>query len=99
MNVNDLIAALRGTPSRSKRLLHKAAADTIEALLADLKEAGECETACECCFHVREHFKGCNEVDGDCSICRVPCTCKDCDGSSKWKWRGMRGRGDGESLL
>lgn len=42
MNTQELINALRSTQSRSKRALLDAAADTIEALLADLRDAAPC---------------------------------------------------------
>lgn len=87
-NVKDLIAALRGTPSRSKRLLHQAAADTIEALLADLVRTEHCEL-CDLCVHGHGAAL-CLDTDFICDDCPYDCRCKGCRDSSKWEWRGIK---------
>lgn len=77
MNTKDLIHALHSTQSRSKRALLDAAADTIEALLEDLRDAAN--DPCHYCKYVNVC------VEPDCSDDR-------CGPSVKlFEWRGING--------
>ena len=68
----------------------KEAADTIEALLADLKKSNVVEL-CELCAHYRDDMP-CVETDYMCNDCPFDCQCKDCKGQSKFKWRGVQNK-------
>ena len=89
MTTSELIAALRNTESRSKRELMDMAADTIEALLADLVGMERCEL-CDLCGHSGEATK-CEGTDYLCDDCPHDCICKGCRDSNLFVWRGIHG--------
>ena len=76
-----LITKLRETPFWSKRELYYDAADTIEALVADISRIGGCVT----CKH-----RGRETCDYVCSKCEEKCVCYRCRESSLYEWRGVQ---------
>ena len=80
----QIIDALR-SDDPVERETAKEAADTIEALLADLI----CE--CEICARGQKDAP-CYESDFTCNGCPFDCQCKDCKGQSKFKWRGVQSK-------
>lgn len=89
MTTSELISALRNTESRSKRELLDMAADTIEALMADLARTERCEL-CDLCEHSREIAK-CEGSNYMCDDCFYDCICKGCRDSNLFVWRGIHG--------
>lgn len=88
MNTQELINALRSTQSRSKRALLDAAADTIEALLEELRVS----VPCLVCAHHGEDDERCAAGDYDCSKCAQKCPCLDCNYPyNHFEWRGING--------
>lgn len=91
MNLEQLISALRSTGSRSKRELLDKAADTIEALAADMRLAG-IKDICDVC---RNDGHVCEQEMFDCDQCPEPCCCKNCGTDAEcWEWRGVQERRD-----
>lgn len=75
MKVSELIKALRTTKSRSKRTLLNEAADTIEALLSDLKKSAHADP-CGMCLH---GGIVCAVEGFDCPDCTAQgCPCRAC---------------------
>ena len=68
----------------------KEAADTIEALLADLKKANVLDT-CDICAHGQKEVP-CVENDYTCDVCTCDCPCKNCRGNSGFEWRGVQSK-------
>ncbi len=60
------------------------AVETMEALYARVRQ----DACCEDCAHVSA-LEHCPEDWCPCEACSVPdCYCRDCQGGSKWEWRG-----------
>lgn len=76
-----LITRLRSTESRSKRELLDSAADTIEALIAELRSIGDCTT----CKHMGEE-----NCEYECVKCKEKCVCYRCMDGSLHEWRGVQ---------
>lgn len=85
MNTQELINALRSTQSRSKRALLGAAADTIEALLEELRVS----VPCLVCGNDKQ-IDQCTAIDYDCDSCLQPCLCHTCGPDlTNFEWRGI----------
>ena len=91
MNHKELVEKLRNTKSESKRKMLDEAADIIEALVADLKQAAHCDT-CDICAHSKQEptCQCCEIFDFECFRCEFDCVCKNCIESSKFEWRGVQ---------
>lgn len=88
MTARGIVEALRNTESRSKQELLTAAADTIDALLEDLKTLVDKAEPCDLC--VNRHIT-CKTEEFDCDNCPDPCPCHDCcTGGDGWEWRGIQ---------
>ena len=72
------------------KLTMKEAADTIEALLADLKKSNVVEL-CELCAHYRDDMPYV-ETDYMCSDCPYSCPCKNCKHNEGFVWRGVQSK-------
>ena len=97
MNCKDIVVALRAYRGRSYRALFNAAADTIEALEADLKYTERCEL-CDLCVHA-QHTPPCADPDGSiqigaCATCAHDCLCKNCRNFELFEWRGVQKRNE-----
>ena len=85
----QIIDALRSEAPVARNTA-KEAADTIEALLADLKKGTRVD-CCEICAHGQKE-PPCVESEFMCDVCAFDCQCKDCRGNSKFEWRGVQSK-------
>ena len=100
MNCKDIVLALRAYRGKSYRALFNEAADTIEALEADLKYTERCEL-CDLCVHA-QHTPPCADPGGSiqigaCATCTYDCPCKNCRNFELFEWRGVQKRNGGQN--
>lgn len=98
MKYKDVVTALRAYRGRSYRGLFQEAADTIEALAADLQNMGRVGSEfCALCVHgqIGQPAQQCIEdIDSglSCDTCPHDCRCKNCRNAELFEWRGVQKR-------
>lgn len=63
----------------------------LKRAIQNMKEAAAADGTCCGCKHFPvavEDSPACLEADCECSNCKDPCPCRDCEGASHWEWEG-----------